>query len=139
MKITTVTLERHTKGFDDVQDLTEDVQRALTGSGCANGLLTVFVPGSTAGITTIENETGAVADLKNAIERLAPRDIYYQHDARWGDGNGFSHVRAALIGPSLTIPFVKNKLQLGTWQQILLLDFDNQPRVRRILIQILGE
>ena len=100
---------------------------------------TVFVPGSTAGITTIEFESGAVSDFKKALERMAPVDMHYDHDARWGDGNGFSHVRAALLGGSLTVPFIEGRLQLGTWQQIVLCDFDNRSRSREVLVQILGE
>ena len=95
--------------------------------------------GSTAGITTIEYETGAIEDLKKAIERQAPANLHYAHDARWGDGNGFSHVRAALMGASLTIPFLASKIQLGTWQQIILCDFDNRARTRNILIQMIGK
>ncbi|MBI3189151.1 MAG: YjbQ family protein [Ignavibacteriales bacterium] len=120
-------------------DLTSKVETALSASGLQHGIVTVFVPGSTASITTIEFESGVINDLKKAIERIAPQGIHYDHDARWGDGNGFSHVRAALLGPSLTIPFDKGQLQLGTWQQIILIDFDNRPRTREVLIQILGE
>ena len=138
MTSTSTTASYKTKGFNDIIDLTDDVNSAITNSGLQNGLMTVFVPGSTAGITTIEFESGAVADLKKAIERLAPQDIYYQHDARWGDGNGFSHVRAALVGPSLSVPFVNGRLQLGTWQQIILIDFDNRPRTRELIIQMIG-
>jgi secondary thiamine-phosphate synthase enzyme len=104
-----------------------------------NGLVTVFVPGSTAGITTIEYEPGVVEDLKKAIERLAPQNIHYDHDARWGDGNGFAHVRASLLGPSLTVPFQEGNLLVGTWQQIVLVDFDNRPRNREIIVQVTGE
>jgi secondary thiamine-phosphate synthase enzyme len=99
----------------------------------------VFVPGSTAGITTIEFESGVIEDLKKAIERIAPQGIPYAHDARWRDGNGFSHVRAALLGPAITVPFDEGQLQLGTWQQIILIDFDNRPRTREVIVQILGE
>ena len=95
----------------------------------------LFIPGSTAAVTTIEFESGVINDLRKAVERLAPQDIYYEHDARWGDGNGYAHVRAALLGPSLTIPIVNKRLLLGTWQQIVLLDFDNRPRKREIIIQ----
>jgi secondary thiamine-phosphate synthase enzyme len=97
------------------------------------------VPGATAGITTIENEEGALRDLREAIERMAPRDIHYEHDTRWGDGNGFSHVRAALLGPSLSVPVADGKLRLGTWQQIVLIDFDNRPRNREVIFEIVGE
>ena len=127
-----------TEGGNDVADITERVESAVRSSGVGDGLVTVFVPGSTAGITTIEFEPGAVADLKRAIERLAPAGIPYDHDQRWGDGNGFSHVRAALLGPSLSIPVNQGRMELGTWQQIVLIDFDNRPRTREVVIQVLG-
>lgn len=128
-----------TRGFGDAIDITGEVAREVESSKVSSGIVTVFVPGSTAGITTIEYESGAVSDFKKAIERLAPVDMHYDHDARWGDGNGFSHVRAALMGASLTIPFIEGRLQLGTWQQIVLCDFDNRARSREVLVQILGE
>ena len=128
-----------TKGFGDVIDVTREVTQGVESSKVSSGIVTVFVPGSTAGITTIEFESGAVSDFKKAIERLAPVDMHYEHDARWGDGNGFSHVRAALMGASLTIPIIAGRLQLGTWQQIVLCDFDNRPRSREVLVQIMGE
>ena len=128
-----------TKGFGDVIDITHEVTQEVASSKVSSGIATVFVPGSTAGITTIEYESGAVSDFKKAIERLAPVDMHYDHDARWGDGNGFSHVRAALMGASLTVPIIDGKLQLGTWQQIVLGDFDNRSRSREVLVQILGE
>ena len=102
------------------------------------GYVLIFVPGSTAAVTTIEYETGAVWDLKEAIERLAPTGISYLHDAKWGDGNGYAHVRAALLGPSLAVPLIKGRLVLGTWQQIVMVDFDNEPRDRKVLINISG-
>jgi secondary thiamine-phosphate synthase enzyme len=104
-----------------------------------NGIAVLFVPGSTAGLTTIEYEPGLLADLPEAFERVAPTDKSYHHDQRWGDGNGHAHIRAALIGPSLTVPFSDGRLLLGTWQQIVLLDFDNRPRQRKIAMQLLGE
>lgn len=122
----------------DIHDLTGVLASALTESGVRAGLVTLFVPGSTAGLTTIEYEDGVLQDLTEAIERLAPRSIPYAHDARWGDGNGYSHVRAALLGPSLSIPIIDGRPTLGTWQQTVLLDFDNRPRQRRVLIQIMG-
>ncbi len=128
-----------TKGFGDIKDITGEVARGLQQAGLTDGIATVFVPGSTAGITTIEFESGAVADLKKATERQAPADLHYDHDARWGDGNGFSHVRAALMGASVTIPFQSGKLELGTWQQIVLCDFDNRPRTREVVVQCMGE
>ena len=127
-----------TRGFGDAHDITERVAGCVADSEIEAGTATVFIPGSTAGVTTIEFEAGAVSDLKAALERIAPRDIPYEHDARWGDGNGFSHVRAALLGPSLSVPFVQGRLLLGTWQQIVLLDCDNRPRDRRVIVQVVG-
>jgi secondary thiamine-phosphate synthase enzyme len=128
-----------TRGYADVHDLTRSVRTLLKKTGMRNGLVTVFVPGSTAGITTIEYEPGVVEDLKKAIERLAPQNIHYDHDARWGDGNGFAHVRASLLGPSLSVPFQEGNLLVGTWQQIVLVDFDNRPRNREVIVQVTGE
>jgi secondary thiamine-phosphate synthase enzyme len=133
------TITLHTQGFNDTHNLTAQVGALVRKAGLTTGLVTVFVPGSTAGITTIEFERGAVEDLKKAIERLAPQSVHYDHDQRWGDGNGFSHVRAALLGPSLTIPVAHGVLQLGTWQQIVLIDFDNRPRDREIVVQMVGD
>lgn len=128
-----------TQGWNDVHDVTPKVTDALKSVKVQNGILTVFVSGSTAGITTIEYEPGVVEDLKNAINRLIPGNIHYDHDARWGDGNGFAHVRASLIGPSISVPVVKGTLQLGTWQQVVVIDFDNRPRTRKICISIVGD
>ena len=128
-----------TRGFNDTHDLTSRVVEIVRKAGFRNGIATVFTPGSTAGVTTIEFEDGVVEDLKKAIERLAPHNIRYDHDRRWGDGNGFAHVRAALLGPSLTLPVANGDLQLGTWQQIVLIDFDNRPRQREVLVQLVGE
>ena len=123
----------------DIIDLTPQVSKEVNESPVQNGAVTLFVPGSTAALTTIEFETGVINDLKKAIEKMAPEDIYYEHNERWGDGNGYSHVRAALTGPSLHIPVIEGKMVLGTWQQIVLLDFDNRPRERRIVVHISGE
>jgi len=128
-----------TQGWNDVHDVTPKVAAVLSSANIQNGIATVFVPGSTAGITTIEYEQGVVEDLKSAINRLVPQNMHYSHDARWGDGNGFAHVRASLIGPSVTIPVVNGNLRLGTWQQIVVIDFDNRPRTRKICISIVGE
>jgi secondary thiamine-phosphate synthase enzyme len=128
-----------TRGQGDTHDITEIVALAVTGSACAGGLVTVFVVGSTAGVTTIEYEPGAVADLNRMFEDIAPREATYRHHLRWGDDNGSSHVRAALLGPSLTVPFAERALLLGTWQQIMLVEFDTRPRRREIVIQIVGE
>ncbi len=114
------------------------MERCLSEAGIAEGLVTVSVPGSTGSVTTIEYESGALADLRRIIEELAPADADYQHNARWGDGNGFSHVRAALLGPSVTLPVHDGRLVRGTWQQVTLLDFDNGPRQRRVAVQIIG-
>jgi secondary thiamine-phosphate synthase enzyme len=133
------TISLSTKGFCDIINITPQVFSILKQSSVADGLVTVFCPGSTGSITTIEYESGVVQDLKDALERIAPSDIPYAHDRRWGDGNGFSHVRAALMKPSLTIPLVSGKLTLGTWQQIVFIDFDNRSRHREIVVQILGE
>ena len=128
-----------TTGKTDIVDLTPFVLREVNDSSVANGAVTLFVPGSTGALTTIEFESGVINDLKKAIERMIPEDIYYEHNERWGDGNGYSHVRAAMIGPSLHIPIIEGNMTLGTWQQIVLLDFDNRPRKRRIVVQISGE
>ncbi|MFC1883542.1 secondary thiamine-phosphate synthase enzyme YjbQ [Thermodesulfobacteriota bacterium] len=123
----------------DIIDITNRVSEKVALTALKAGSVTLFIPGSTASLTTIEFENGAVNDLKKAIERIAPRDIYYEHDERWGDGNGYSHVRAALLGPSLHIPQQNGKMTLGPWQQIVLVDFDNRPRKRNIVVQISGE
>ncbi|MBW2145303.1 MAG: YjbQ family protein [Deltaproteobacteria bacterium] len=117
-----------TTGRTDVIDLTPEVSTEISNSSVEDGVVTLFIPGSTAALTTIEFESGVINDLKKAIGRIAPEDIYYEHNERWGDGNGYSHVRAALIGPSLQVPITSGRMTLGTWQQIVLLDFDNQPR-----------
>lgn len=122
----------------DIIDITGAVTEKVTSAGIQSGAVTLFVPGSTAAVTTIEFESGAVADLRRAVERMAPEGISYQHDERWGDGNGYSHVRAALLGPSLHVPIVNRRMTLGTWQQIVLLDFDNRPRKRRLILQVMG-
>jgi secondary thiamine-phosphate synthase enzyme len=127
------------RGEADVVDITPLAEKALAGSGLHDGILAAFVPGATAGITTIEYESGAVRDLQEAIERLAPRSMDYRHDRRWGDGNGYSHVRAALLKAGLAIPFQGARLMLGTWQQIVLVDFDNRPRNREVIFQLVGE
>jgi len=128
-----------TRGFNDIIDITHRVDGVLGHSKIENGLVTVFCPGSTGSVTTIEYESGVVKDLQRAIERIVPSKIPYEHDNRWGDGNGFSHVRAALMKPSLTIPLLKGKLTLGTWQQIVFIDFDNRGRERDLVVQIIGE
>ncbi len=133
------TISINTKGFCDIIDINSQVLSIVERSLIANGLITIFCPGSTGSITTIEYESGVLQDLKAAIERIAPSDIPYEHNERWGDGNGFSHVRAALMKPSLTVPLVKGKPTLGTWQQIVFIDFDNRGRHRDIIVQIIGD
>ncbi|MBU0495922.1 MAG: secondary thiamine-phosphate synthase enzyme YjbQ [Chloroflexi bacterium] len=139
MAVETRTIALRTRGHCDVLDITEQVQNALLDTGLQNGLVMVFVPGSTGSVTTVEYEPGLEADLKTALDRLVPVGIPYQHDHRWADGNGHAHVRSALMGPSLTVPFVRGKMTLGTWQQIVFLDFDNCSRSRELVIQVLGE
>jgi secondary thiamine-phosphate synthase enzyme len=128
-----------TKGFSDTIDITPQVVDIVEGSKIGNGTVTIFCPGSTGAVTTIEYESGVLEDLKKAVERMVPSDIPYAHDRRWGDGNGFSHVRAALVGPSLTVPIIRGALALGTWQQIVFIDFDNRQRQRKIIVQVIGE
>ena len=127
-----------TTGKTDIIDITSEIDDAVQSSGVKDGNLLLFISGSTAALTTIEYESGAVNDLKRAIERVAPHTIEYEHDRRWGDGNGYSHVRAALIGASLHVPIKNSRMLLGTWQQIVLLDFDNRPRKREVQIQVMG-
>jgi secondary thiamine-phosphate synthase enzyme len=127
------------RGDGDLHDLTGGVTEAVRETGVADGIVTVFVPGATAAVTTIELEPGLRRDFPAAMERFAPRDIPYRHDETWHDGNGHSHVRASTIGPSLTVPVAAGKPVLGTWQQIVLVDFDNRPRERRVVVTVLGE
>ena len=137
--IATHTIRISTKGQGDALDITGQVAGAVAASAAHAGVAALFVVGSTAGITTIEFEPGAIADLNGLFERLAPRSAEYRHHLRWGDDNGSSHVRAALLGPSLTVPFSDGALTLGTWQQIMLLEFDTRPREREVVVQIIGE
>ena len=139
MKIVSERITLDTSGNGDFLDITDNVARSLAKSGLRAGYVLVFVAGSTAGITTFEYEPGLVADLKEFLQRMAPTGKHYHHDDTWGDANGFSHVRASFIGPSLTVPFERSKLLLGTWQQIVLAEFDNRPRHREIIVQIIGE
>jgi secondary thiamine-phosphate synthase enzyme len=127
------------EGAGTVLDLTRSVAEEVERAGVRNGTVTVFVPGSTGGVTTVEFEDGLVQDLGEMFDRLVPRGPVYHHDSRWGDGNGFSHCRASLLGPSLTVPVVDGGLCLGTWQQIVFLDFDNRSRRRRLVVQVMGE
>ncbi len=139
MKVINRDIPVETEGNTDIIDITPEVKKALKGSGLSNGSILLFIGGSTASLTTIEYEPNLVCDLKEALERLAPSDMEYAHTRTWGDHNGHSHVRASLMGPSLTIPFMNKKFELGTWQQIVLIDFDTGPRRRNILAQLIGE
>ena len=139
MTVTTKTIRVSTRGNCDIVDITSNVAREVSDADINNGTATIFITGSTAGVTTIEFEPGLVADFKDMWDRVIPQSIPYQHDRAWGDGNGHSHVRASLLSASLTVPFIDKRLALGTWQQIVLLDFDNRSRSREILVQLLGE
>ena len=138
MKIVYDTLVCNTSEHTDIIDITQEVEKAVRSSDISNGTVLLFVSGSTAALSTIEYESGVVSDLKKAIERIAPHTIPYEHDRRWGDGNGYAHVRAALIGASLTVPLREGTMLLGTWQQIVVLDFDNRPRKRELQVQVSG-
>jgi secondary thiamine-phosphate synthase enzyme len=129
----------NTSGFCDIIDITAKVNAVIDWKRVQSGLATLGVAGSTAALTTIEYEPGLIQDLKDLLEKLIPSNQRYHHDARWGDDNGFSHLRAALFGPSLALPIEEGRLLLGTWQQVVLLDFDNRPRTREIIVQTLGE
>ena len=137
--VVTKKISLQTKGQCDIIDITPQVEKQVAETGINSGTATLFVAGSTAGVSTIEFESGLLSDFKAMWERNVPRDIHYSHDRRWGDGNGHSHVRASLLGASLVIPFNDKRLMLGTWQQIVLVDFDNRPRSRQIILQIMGE
>ena len=132
-------IELQTRGHADTHDVTPQVQDQVHASGVQSGLVTVFTASSTSALTTIEYEPGALHDLRRALDEIAPQDREYQHNLRWHDGNGHSHLRAALLGPSLTIPILDGQLTLGTWQQILFIDFDVRARSRRLVVQIVGE
>ncbi|MFY9605438.1 MAG: secondary thiamine-phosphate synthase enzyme YjbQ [Thermoplasmata archaeon] len=128
-----------TAARDEVIDVTGKVQEIVSKSKIREGVACVFVVGSTAAVTTVEHEPGLVADMKDALDRLYPKSIDYEHHQRWGDGNGHAHIRASFVGPSLTVPIVDGTLSLGTWQQIVFMEFDNKPRTREIAVQIVGE
>jgi len=139
MNIKTETFEISSRGHTDIIDITSQLTQILADSSLEEGSLTVFVAGSTAGITSIEYEPGLLKDLPEAFEHVAPTGVTYHHDAKWGDGNGYAHVRAAMLGPSFTVPFQVGRMILGTWQQIVLIDFDNRARHRTIIVQMIGE
>ena len=139
MTVETKEITLQSRGNCDIIDITSQVTEHIEKSGIDNGIITLFVVGSTAGITTIEYEPNLLSDFKDMWDRVIPQNMSYEHNKTWGDGNGHSHVRASTLGPSLTVPFVNKRLTVGTWQQIIFVDFDNRPRSRRIAIQILGE
>lgn len=139
MSVVTRTINLETEGNTDIIDLTDRVNDIVDSCDLTEGIVHIFAPGSTMGLTTVEFENGLVTDLQNAFEELVPSKKRYAHNERWGDGNGHSHVRSSLLGPSLTVPLVDGQLVLGTWQQIILVDFDNRSRQRELLVQVLGE
>jgi secondary thiamine-phosphate synthase enzyme len=139
MTVTTSSLNIRTQGNADIIDITAEVSQAVKDSGLSNGTVTVFCPSSTSGLTTIEYESGCLSDLRRLFDEIVDPERDYLHNARWGDGNGHSHVRAALIKASFTVPFVNSRLTLGTWQQIIYIDFDNRSRQRELVLQIMGE
>ena len=139
MTVVTKTIRVKTKGEDDIVNITEQTSKAIENSGIKNGTVTIFVSGSTAALTTIEYEPGLLSDFPKMLERVAPKNIDYGHEQMWHDGNGHSHVRASLVGPSLSVPFSNSRLMLGTWQQIVLLELDTRSRERNFVLQIVGE
>lgn len=139
MSVKTMSIQTGTSGNADMIDITPQVANCLAESGVSSGIVTIFCPSSTSGLTTIEYESGCLSDLDRLFNEIIDPKRHYTHNARWGDGNGHSHVRAALLGPSLTVPFVNGILTLGTWQQIIYVDFDNRARRRELILQVLGE
>ncbi len=141
MRLTVISkqLSIHTKGEGEIQDITQKVSNAVAETRLQSGIVTAFVTGSTGALTTIEYEPGLLTDLPNILERIAPKSLSYEHEKRWHDGNGHSHVRASLIGPSITVPFINKRLTLGTWQQLVFLELDVRSRTRNIVLQIIGE
>ena len=139
MEVISKSISVNTNGNADVHDITDRIKNAVLKSGLIAGTVTIFCPSSTSALTTIEYESGAVSDLKRLFDEIIPVNREYAHNERWHDGNGHSHVRAALLGPSLVIPFVDGKLTLGVWQQVIYVDFDNRPRQRELVIQLIGE
>lgn len=139
MTVITKQLSIHTKGEGDILDITSDVAETVVESKLRNGIVTIFIPGSTGALTTIEYESGLLKDLPNILERIAPKKLLYEHEKRWHDGNGHSHVRASIIGPSITVPFVNGRLTLGTWQQIIFMELDVHRRDRNLVLQVIGE
>ncbi len=137
--VVTKKINLQTKGQCDIIDITPQVEQQVAQENIDSGIVTLFISGSTAGISTIENEPGLLSDFQNMWERTIPKDVPYKHDRAWGEGNGYSHVRASLLGASLVVPFSSKRLTLGTWQQIVVVDFDNRPRSRQVILQIMGE
>ncbi len=128
-----------TKGYSDIKDITREVQKIVNKSNLKNGIATVFAVGSTASISTIEFEPALSADFKDQLEKFVPSSLHTRHSQTWGDDNGFSHIRATFMGPSITVPFTGDSLILGTWQQIIVIDHDNRPRSRKVFVQVIGE
>ena len=139
MTVLSSSIQISTRGDADIHDITEQISNTVSTSGLKNGTVTIFCPSSTSALTTIEYESGALNDLRRLFDEIVPQNRDYAHNARWHDGNGHSHVRAALLGPSLTIPFIGGELTLGTWQQVIYVDFDNRPRRRELVVQLIGE
>jgi len=139
MTVKTFSISLSTQGNADIRDITDQVAKNIIQSGLKDGIVTIFCPSATSALTTIEYESGVISDLQRLFTEIIPADREYAHNERWHDGNGHSHVRAALLGPSLTIPFVAGQLTLGTWQQVIYVDFDNRPRQRNLVVQVIGE
>jgi secondary thiamine-phosphate synthase enzyme len=139
MAVVSQNIELNTAGNADIRDITSQVATAVSASGLANGTVTIFCPSATSAVTTLEYESGCISDLQRLFDEIVDPARNYAHNARWGDGNGHSHIRAALLGPSITVPFISGRLTLGTWQQIIYVDFDNRSRQRRLVAQIIGE
>jgi secondary thiamine-phosphate synthase enzyme len=139
MPVKTFSISLSTQGNADIRDITDQIAGLIANSGLKDGTATIFCPSSTSGLTTIEFEGGALSDLRRLFDEIVPSNREYAHNERWHDGNGHSHVRAALLGPSLTVPFVDGHLTVGTWQQVIYVDFDNRPRQRKLVVQLIGE
>ncbi|MBN1146237.1 MAG: YjbQ family protein [Anaerolineales bacterium] len=139
MTVKTLSIQLSTRGNADMLDISDQVRQKVSESGLSDGIVTIFCPSSTSGLTTIEYESGCLSDLKRLFDQLAPPEQHYAHNARWGDGNGHSHLRAALLKSFFTVPFVNGRLTLGAWQQIIYVDFDNRPRRRDLVVQVMGE
>jgi secondary thiamine-phosphate synthase enzyme len=139
MRVKTTSISLRTHSNTDIHDITNQIANAVSKSGLTAGLATVFCPSSTSALTTIEYESGALSDLRRLFDEIIPADREYAHNERWHDGNGHSHVRAALLGPSITIPFIDSQLTLGTWQQVIYVDFDVRPRQRELVVELVGE